>query len=50
MMPLLRSEARRASRTNEVPALLGWNAGAEDKASGDELVAEMSDMHCSTVP
>jgi len=27
----------------------GGNGGAEDKASGDDLVAEMSDMHCSTV-
>ena len=25
------------------------NGGAEDKASGDDLVAEMSDMHYSTV-
>ena len=102
MMPLLRSAARRASRTNEVPALLVprpatfaalrtarpvsgcvlvldapqvrlrpaslpesplarphhhqrhrpghlcGNGGAEDKASGDDLVVEMSDMHCST--
>jgi len=49
-MPLLRSAARHANRTNEAPALLVWNGGAEDKASGDHLAAEMSDMHCSTVP
>ena len=47
MAPLLRSAAGRASRTNEVPALLVWNGGAEDKASGDDPVGEMSDMHYS---
>jgi len=26
---------------------LGWNGGVEDTASGDDLVVEMSDMHCS---
>jgi len=49
MMPLPRSAARRANRTDEVPALLGWNGGAEDTASGDDLGVEMSDMHRSTV-
>jgi len=61
MMPFLRSAARHASRTNEVGGQarqshergsgtpLCGNGGAEDKASGDDLVAEMSDMHCSTV-
>jgi len=48
-MPLLRSAVRRANRTKEVPALLVWSGGAEDKASGDDLVVEMSDMYCSTV-
>jgi len=46
-MPLLRSAAGRANRTNEVPALLGWNGGTEDTASGDDPDVEMSDMHCS---
>ena len=49
MLPLLRSAASHANRTNEAPALLPWNGGAEDKASGDDLVGEMSDMHWSTV-
>jgi len=101
MMPLLRSAARHASCTDEVPALpvprpetfaalrtarnvsgcvlvldppqvrrrpasvtqtplarphhhqrhrpghIGGNGGAEDTASGDDLVVEMSDMYCS---
>jgi len=38
MTPLLRSTARAPG-----------NGGTEDKTSGDDLVGEMSDMHCSTV-
>ena len=46
-MPLLRSAARRATRKDEGLPLLDRNGGAEDTASGDDLVAEMGDMHHS---
>ena len=46
-MPLVRSAARRATHKEEVSPLLGGNGGAEDSASGDDLVVEMSEMHCS---
>lgn len=35
-MPLRRSAVGRASRKDEVSALLGWNGEAEDAASGDD--------------
>ena len=47
MMPLVRSAARRVSRKDEVSPLLGWNGEPEDTASGDDLVVEMIDLHCS---
>ncbi len=38
-MPLRRSAVGRASRKDEVSALLGWNGEAEDAASGDDWVS-----------
>jgi hypothetical protein len=35
-MPLRRSAVGRASRKDEVSALLGWNGVTEDAASGDD--------------
>jgi hypothetical protein len=35
-MPLRRSAVGRASRKDEVSALLGWNGEAEDTANGDD--------------
>jgi hypothetical protein len=35
-MPLRRSAVGRASRKDEVSALLGWNGETEDAASGDD--------------
>ncbi len=35
-MPLRRSAVGRASRKDEVSALLGWNGEAEDAANGDD--------------
>ncbi len=42
-MPLFVSAAGRASRTDEVSPLLCGNGGAEDTASGDDLVARTDD-------